>query len=357
MLLESGLLLRPLFGYKLARRKGFVSLSVNELFNWMRLGVFDRHLCEILSGTTGTAKIRNEKENHEDGSMRTDKAWDLTKPTMPARSRLYSLEPIGVGTPATESLTSYVIRLAEAHRVEKGVLISKEVRPLLGDTPIMEKEDAYTIEKMAWMYPPFLYSVEENGIGKGAAKQAQALEQLTLRTDLHYLTLQLWPRRFHPSGIILRPQQAWCPVCFEEWQAIGHPIYYPLLWTLNWAEICPQHLEFLWDRCPHEACQRSFHWGSINQKLGYCPICGGWLGLSAISSATEVVPFDGKLEQHQAKLKVAELLGKSIAVMPLEDLLQQVTEKSAQIADSVRKRERLKRDALLIDRILSQLHR
>ncbi len=36
---------------------------------------------------------------------------------MPSRSRLYSLEPIGIETPETESLTSYLSRLAAAHSV------------------------------------------------------------------------------------------------------------------------------------------------------------------------------------------------------------------------------------------------
>jgi len=32
--------------------------------------------------------------------------WDLQRAAIPSRSRLYSLEPIGIGTPWTESLTS-----------------------------------------------------------------------------------------------------------------------------------------------------------------------------------------------------------------------------------------------------------
>ncbi len=36
---------------------------------------------------------------------------------IPKRSRLYFLEPIGVGTPYTESLSSYLTRLAQEHCV------------------------------------------------------------------------------------------------------------------------------------------------------------------------------------------------------------------------------------------------
>ncbi|MEK5441206.1 hypothetical protein [Fredinandcohnia sp. FSL W7-1320] len=46
-------------------------------------------------------------------------------------SRLFSLPPIGKGTPYIESLTSYIIRLSEAHNVTPGILIGKEITPLL----------------------------------------------------------------------------------------------------------------------------------------------------------------------------------------------------------------------------------
>jgi len=43
--------------------------------------------------------------------------WDLTLPLLPARSALYPLAPLGVGTPDVESMTSYLARLAAAHSV------------------------------------------------------------------------------------------------------------------------------------------------------------------------------------------------------------------------------------------------
>jgi len=41
--------------------------------------------------------------------------WDVSIPPLPSRSRLYRLEPIGIGTPYVESLTGYIARLAETH--------------------------------------------------------------------------------------------------------------------------------------------------------------------------------------------------------------------------------------------------
>ena len=53
-------------------------------------------------------------------------------PTLPARSRLYRLEPYGIGTPWVESLTGYITRLAEAHCVSTGILYAKEIAPVVG---------------------------------------------------------------------------------------------------------------------------------------------------------------------------------------------------------------------------------
>src|SRR5437016_2319425 len=44
-------------------------------------------------------------------------SWDCEPPALPPRSRLYALEPIGIGTPHVESLTGYVSRIADAHAV------------------------------------------------------------------------------------------------------------------------------------------------------------------------------------------------------------------------------------------------
>jgi len=58
--------------------------------------------------------------------------WDLTPPLIPPRSRLYCLAPIGIGTPAVESLTGYVARLATTHGVLVRRLVEDEILPLLG---------------------------------------------------------------------------------------------------------------------------------------------------------------------------------------------------------------------------------
>src|SRR5713101_1567284 len=64
-------------------------------------------------------------------SLDTYEEWNLTFPPIPERSVLVSLEPVGVGTPWVESLTSYITRLASAHAVFPGVLMNKVIEPLV----------------------------------------------------------------------------------------------------------------------------------------------------------------------------------------------------------------------------------
>ena len=58
--------------------------------------------------------------------------WAPAREAPPLRSRLYSLEPIGIGTPEVESLSSYLNRLAQAHCVTVSALIAHELVPHVG---------------------------------------------------------------------------------------------------------------------------------------------------------------------------------------------------------------------------------
>jgi len=57
----------------------------------------------------------------------TLETWDLAAEPITERSRLYCLEPIGIGTAVVESLSGYAERLAEAHAVSAGNLIGREL--------------------------------------------------------------------------------------------------------------------------------------------------------------------------------------------------------------------------------------
>lgn len=114
------------------------------------------------------------------------KSLDLQKPAIPSRSRLYSLEPIGVGTPLVESLTGYVTRLAQAHCTLTGILIVSEIAPLI--------KEGYVFDgRQKTINPIYGFSSSRralNGTGLMASTLIQALEALTLRGDLLCLTMK-----------------------------------------------------------------------------------------------------------------------------------------------------------------------
>jgi len=97
-------------------------------------------------------------------------------------SRLYNLKPINTGTPYVESLTGYIARLAEAHSVPVGTLIAKEIASILGKEYLL-----HSSKKGGSRF--YESSIPLNGIGKTAKDWVRVLEVLTLRSDLHCLTL------------------------------------------------------------------------------------------------------------------------------------------------------------------------
>lgn len=112
-------------------------------------------------------------------------SWNIEYPSIPTRSRLFSLEPIGIGTPYVESLTSFITRLAEVHCVSLPILISRLVSPYLRTT-FLKKWSSRSLGAL------FQKSRSLNSYGDLAKDFIQALEALTLRKDLSFLTLSVW---------------------------------------------------------------------------------------------------------------------------------------------------------------------
>ena len=105
--------------------------------------------------------------------------------SIPPRSVLYQLLPIGIGTPGVESLTSDINRLAEAHCLTPGTLIVEMIAPQInrGFVQQITSRGLNTLFNRAHTL---------NGTGEVADQFMQALESLTLRNDLRYLTLLNW---------------------------------------------------------------------------------------------------------------------------------------------------------------------
>ena len=59
--------------------------------------------------------------------MEMYETWDTTPPELPARSQLYKLSPIVLGTPMVEILCCYIARLALEHCLSAYILLSKVI--------------------------------------------------------------------------------------------------------------------------------------------------------------------------------------------------------------------------------------
>src|SRR6266568_9106723 len=103
----------------------------------------------------------------------TYEEWNLPLPLIPERSVLFSLEPVGVGTPWVESLTSYITRLASAHAVFPGVLMNKLLKPLA------QGKHSHLLHTSEGKKTNLL-----NATGLRAHLSVQLLEAVTLRSDL-----------------------------------------------------------------------------------------------------------------------------------------------------------------------------
>ena len=140
--------------------------------------------------------------------------WDLSPPLSPARSDLYSLTPIGVGTAWVESLTSYIARLSKAHCVMPSALMDHIIQPITSargshqDAPRVYESRRYASHLL-------------HASGPRTQAALARLEALTMRSDLRTLTLTPWADVFSISTS-LRSTKAWCPNCYEEW-ANGRP--------------------------------------------------------------------------------------------------------------------------------------
>lgn len=236
----------------------------------------------------------------------TYKALDLQKPTIPTRSHLYCLEPIGLGTPYVESLTGYVQRLAEAHCVSTGTLIVSKIAPLT------KKEYVFTgkerdIAKIYGSRPTL------NGTGAIGTAFVQALETLTLCSNLSFLTMLTWAEVVFPRSL-LRWVQAWCPLCYREWQESRKVIYEPLIWALKVVMVCPRHpQQVLQTCCPN--CHQQLRWLAWRSQPGYCSKCRGWLGIPPDTQdvSNSKILADGELKYQ---LWTIDNLGELIANAP-----------------------------------------
>lgn len=279
---------------------------------------------------------RTEVEEYE--------VWDLSPLPIPARSTLYALQPIGVGTPWVECLTSYIARLADAHCVYPGTLLDKVIVPLVPSPSPAERRrksswtsrNGFDLRNHPSFRPDGKGSYLINGTGLTALYAAHVLEMLTTRTDFHHLTL-LKLTEVLPSRGLLRPTKAWCPVCYEELRISGQVIYDPLLWIFQEVTICVRHQQRLLTRCLNSACARLLPSLTWRSQPGRCPFCHSWLGRSYDALSTQQPLEETELIWQQW---VTQSLGAVLSTFPVvtvpptrERLSQVVTHVVQQVTD------------------------
>ena len=226
----------------------------------------------------------------------------MTVPPIPKRSRLYSLEPMNVGTAEVESLTGYVARIAEAHCVTVSDLVGAELSDPACPTSLFTP---YPGKGRSNFFYTQLYSV--NGIADVPRKWVSVLETATLRQGLSDLTLLTFADLFSESHLF-RNVSAWCPSCFESRRRCGVR-YESLLWAIGIVKVCPLHREPLEEVCPH--CRRRSGPLAAHTRPGYCSRCGGWLG--SAGGPTEKSMSESDLERE---IWIAKSIGDLLAAAP-----------------------------------------
>lgn len=234
--------------------------------------------------------------------------WEEKPPVFPPHSRLYHLDPIGVGTPFVESLTSYLTRLAEAHSVFPSTLVTYEILPLVNPPQLQQDGGSVYAQLSAFWRKSALL----NGVVRGAENWVRALEHLTGQRDLRFLTLLPFSAVLPPRNLFRR-KRAWCPLCYEQWREAGLIVYEPLLWTLECVTVCVHHHVPLYHCCPYPDCEKVLLPLGPRMSPGYCPTCHRWLGYFS----SQVKPFQQLTdEEWQWQHWVEQTLGELLSFMP-----------------------------------------
>jgi AraC-like DNA-binding protein len=230
----------------------------------------------------------------------SNKFGGIALPAIPPRSRLISLEPVGLRTPYVECLSGYAARLAEQHVTTLYYLFSREIAPLINKPGTIGHRVSFAS-----------FAKAVNGLGIIAADMVCVFEKLTLRKDLMYTTMLPWAKAIS-SKSLTRNARAWCSACYEECAANGSEIYDQLLWTIQSVTACPEHKQLLEHKCPH--CHKAQHILSHRSRPGFCSRCHCWLGC-------ETRPRDqgnnsGSSQPTWEETRIAEEVGKLLATAP-----------------------------------------
>ena len=224
------------------------------------------------------------------------------------RTLLYSLTPIGLGTPLQESLLSFLVRVSRAHAINP--------RRLIG-TVLAQSNPAIGQLAYAGFFRKLAKTV--NGLGDYAAQFDATLERTTGTAQLRRLCLLPWRDLLPVNGQgTLAGHPQWCPECLmEQWNSVGER-YQPLVWAFAAFKVCPSHGRALEERCPHCGKQQSFV--PRYPDVGICSECGCFLVTQAIAETELAVPPSSQeLWSAKALLSMVERQSTSSCPLPTKD--------------------------------------
>src|SRR5258708_21478685 len=214
----------------------------------------------------------------------------------PPRSYLYCLKPIGIGPACVECLTSYLSRLAQEHLVHPRRLIIEELFPIFERVCLPSGHGNNNLTAF-WKDSATL-----NSTNLTTRDWVQALEKLTLRSDLRYLTMLTWSDVLSPR-YLLRHAKSWCAFCYREWCERGFQMYEPLVWMLEVVTVCTHHNCYLNTQCVNQKCKRHLSVLAPRARPGYCDYCGYWLGELLEQTAGEL-PTETELKRQKLVVEV-----------------------------------------------------
>ena len=173
-------------------------------------------------------------------------------------SVLYALAPRGVGTPAVESLTSYVRRLSVAHVLPPTELLTRFVLE-----PLRVRDG-----KRNWILQVSRAGEWLNGAGRGSEAVVRWLSALTHVDDIARTSFV--DRRCAIDLDGWREERAWCPVCLAD-----EDPYDRLAWAFRSSTVCVGHEVGLVTACAN--CARGHRALHPAANPSTCPACSASL--------------------------------------------------------------------------------
>lgn len=193
--------------------------------------------------------------------------WDLEIPEISPRNILYDLPPIGIGTREVESLSGYISRLAQEHRLSPIILLKNSVQDL-SELPKSILQNSISTALAGGI----------NGFGESTKIITDILQKATRRKDILFTSLMQWKYKLS-NHKLLKKNLAWCDLCFNEQKETG-TVYEKLIWSLYSTNACHIHELPLVEKCPH--CNKKLKVLSGKSRPGFCSACRCWLGSNLV---------------------------------------------------------------------------